>query len=824
MPRKTSRELTAQELIHVEAIERRILWTTDKTLFCYIRVRGQDNSLLDDTDHLNITEKLTADLSEQTEPWQIISIPRTVDVKTMLEELTALREQAQNKARLRLLDGEIEALEELAQNGAKEPLIYVKLWKRAARGADRELLERAAVLASKLTDNQIAAEIMEDNEILHLCALYGELGIWQDTDAPADIPLLPGRKRLFTRNPSPEELAHTALMEQITPVGGLFFQPTGLVVGGASCRCYGVTRYPAQIDYGWAVSLMNATDCVTCITYDPARAGEIGDALSRSIKDAERDAADERDPRKRKRLKRSASSADNLLDESDGQNKSLGQLSILVMPFADTPEDLERVCGDVRRRFSARRMTLKLLSYLQEASFRQLSPYYPPQQPVQDALQRIIPLETLVGGYPCTVGILRDDHGTYFAKTLDQKMLVLDIRHLDKDRTNGHGIVTGVSGVGKSTFLKSLLESKYMEGMRCIVIDPEREFLELCEKLGGTWLDGGGGRGIVNLLQVFLPLPQQQKEETPQDAEDATEAVPAEPAEADKGDGGTKDAATENRSSVLSTHIQHVLTVLRFKLPSLTDIQLSLLERALRELYEAFGLSLDWEFDPDRKPEEYPIMEDLWKLLSAKAGEDPRYADLALLLESMAVGADSVVWNGYTNIDLNRDLVVIDTNTLNDSSNRNRAAQYYNLLHMVFSVASADRDTPYLIIADEAQTAFDPELPAAGTMLNTIALRGRKYEIYLWMAFHSLHELLDEKVRSVGQGIVDTAAYKILFGTDAQNLADTVSMFHLTEAEAKFLSARRRKRALAMLGTQRLKVEFDIPAYKLELMGKGGGR
>lgn len=264
--------------------------------------------------------------------------------------------------------------------------------------------------------------------------------------------------------------------------------------------------------------------------------------------------------------------------------------------------------------------------------------------------------------------------------------------------------------------------------------------------------------------------------------------------------------------------------MLHFKIPSLTDIQISLLERALRELYGQFGLTLDWQFDPHRPPEEYPIMEDLWKLLSDRAGEDPQYADLALLLESMAVGADSVVWNGHTNIDLNRELVVIDTNTLNDSSNRNRAAQYYNLLHMVFSVASADRDIPYLIIADEAQTAFDPELPAAGAMLNTIALRGRKYEIYLWMAFHSLHELLDERVRGVGQGIVDTATYKILFGTDAQNLADTVSMFHLTEAEAKILAARRRKRALAMLGSQRLKVEFDIPAYKLELMGKGGGR
>lgn len=808
MRKTSSRERTAQEFIHVEAIENRILWTTDKLLFAFVRVRGQDNSLLDESDHAGVTEKLAADLSGQAEPYQIISIPRTVDVKGMLEELAALRETVENAARRRLLDGEMDALEELAESGAKEPLIFIKLWKKAARGADKELLDRAEVLAGKLKDNKIAAEVMEDPQILHLCALYAELGVWQDGDEKPDIPILSGRPRLVSRKPQTVDKDRAELMERVTPMG-LFFQPTGLMIGSSHCRCYGAARFPGQIDYGWAAVLTNATDCVTCITYDPARAAEIGDALSQSIRDSQRDAQGERDARKRKRLERSAQSADTLLDQSDGENKTLGQMSILCMPFSDSPEGLEKVCGEARRRFAGKRITLKALPYLQKEAFRQLSPYYPPERAVEEALQRIVPLETLAGGYPMTVGILRDDHGIHFARTLDRKMLVLDIRHLDKDRGNGHGIVTGVSGTGKSTFLKSLLESEYMVGMRCIVIDPEREFQELCEKLGGVWLDAGGGAGIVNLLQVFLPLPQQERKGTRNEQEELPEEVST--------DG-------KRRETVLSAHIQHVLTVLRFKIPSLTDIQISLLEDALVELYARFGFPLDWKFDPERKPEEYPIMEDLWRLLNSLAERDARYADLALLLKSMATGSDAVVWNGYTNIDLNHDLVVIDTNQLYDSSNRNRSAQYYNLLHMVFSIASADREVPYLIMADEAQTAFDPELPAAGKMLKEIANRGRKYEIYLWMAFHSLNELLNERVRNEGQGIVDNAAYKILFGTDAKNLEDTEAMFRLTKSEAKVLSDRQRKRALAILGTQRLKVEFDIPSYKLELMGKGGGR
>ena len=797
MRKMSSRERTAQEFIHVEAIENRILWTTDKLLFAFVRVRGQDNSLLDESDHAGVTEKLAADLSGQAEPYQIISIPRTVDVKGMLAELAALRETVENPARRRLLDGETDALEELAESGAKEPLIFIKLWKRAARGADRELLDRAEVLAGKLRDNKIAAEVMEDPQILHLCALYAELGVWQDEEDQPDIPMLPGRPRLFSRKPSPEEIAHTELMERIAPAG-LFFQPTGLMIGSSHCRCYGAARFPGQIDYGWAVSLMNATDCVTCITYDPARASEIGNALSQSIRDAQRDAQGERDARKRKRLERSAQGADILLDQSDGENKTLGQMSVLCMPFADSPEGLEKVCGEVRRRFSGKRITLKALPYLQEGAFRQLSPYYPPERAVEEALQRIVPLETLAGGYPMTVGILRDDHGIHFARTLDRKMLVLDIRYKDKDRTNGNGIVTGVSGTGKSTMLKHLLESMLMLGMKAIVIDPEREFRDLCKALGGSWWDAGGGKAKVNILQIQAPIPDEEDEE-----EFTSEISP------------------------LAEHLQYLKTMLRYKIPSLTDPQMELLERALRELYARFGITLDTEWKAElalRQPTEYPIMKELWQYLLDKSREEPEYAELALLVESMAIGADSIIWNGYTSIDLGRDLVVIDTNRLYNNTDQNQAVQYYNLMHMGFSAISADRDTPYLFIADEAQILFDPKLEQAAKSMKNMATRVRKYEGYLWLAFHSLQELLDERVRLYGQSVLDSAAYKILFGTDGQNLEDTVRLFHLTPAEEKVLSARQRKRALAMLGAQRMKVEFDIPAYKLELMGKGGGR
>lgn len=789
--------LTAQEFVNVEAIENKILWTRDKRLFAYIQCRGRDNSLLSEEDNEKVTERLTVVLSEQTEPWQILSVPRTVDTRGMIRELDGMRKETRSDTRLKLLSGEISALEELTEEGAKEPLILLKIWSDAARDADRKLLERAAVLTSKLEDNQISARIMGDEDILHLCMIYAELGVWQPSDAVrSDIPYLKKKKRIFTRD-DPQQKAENELLEQITPVGGLSFWANGFQMGSSFCRCYGVTRYPAEIDYGWAVKLVNATDCITCITYYPGKASEIGDALSRSIRTSTRDAAEQNDARRRKRYERKAVDADRLIDDLDAKGKALGHISILVLPWAESKEELERISQEVTSRFAIRKLKLKLLSCIQKDAFMAMSPYYPNQPIVDDVIKRIIPLETVVGGYPYTINTLRDDHGVYFARTPDRGIISLDIRYRGSDRTNSGGVISGDSGVGKSTLVKHMIQSVYMQGIPCFVIDPEREYRDLCKNLSGAWYDAGGGIAKVNILEALDCTP---------DDED--------------------DPAYRGSISPLALHIQQVQDIFQYKIPSLTDLQVALVKRALIELYRDRGITLEMSEAEIRSLGHlrWPIMEDLYRLMRQKQEADPRYEEVATLLEDMAVGADAMIWNGHTNIAMDNNLIVIDTNQLYNSSEQNKRAQYFNLMRLAFSKVTADRTTPCFVVADESQTMVDPEMPQAAKSILNMALRSRKYEGYFWLVFHSIHEFLHEKVRQYGQPILDTATYKILFGTSGQNLVDTVTTFKLTPAEEKALETRQRGRAIVLIGSRHLKVDFDLPQYKLDLMGSGGGR
>ncbi len=355
----------------------------------------------------------------------------------------------------------------------------------------------------------------------------------------------------------------------------------------------------------------------------------------------------------------------------------------------------------------------------------------------------------------------------------------------------------GPSGIGKSTFIKHILETQYMLGKHCIIFDPEREYRDLCKNLGGSWWAAGGGGARVNLFQIF-PVPPDDEEDT--------------------------QFRTELRP--VFQHVQRIKTIIRYMHPALTEEEMALLEDAIIIMYNNFGISITMSDTAIQAlpAERFPIMSDLYRLLHSWEGKDPGYKKLALVLKSMAEGADSEIWNGHTNISLNNHLVVIDTKQLHDTTRENQVAQYYNLLTMAHSKVSEDLVTPYFVMADEAQTMLDPELPYAARSLKDMALRIRKREGCLWLAFHSLHELLDERIRMEGQSILDTAAYKIIFGTTGQNLVDTATLFRLTEAEQKILKQQKRGKALCIVGARHIQAEFILPEYKLTLMGRGGGR
>ncbi len=787
--------LSAQEFLNVEDISDGLLYSRDGYLFGFLSVRAGDSQLLSETERRLLAQRLAAAMgTDENRPWQLISIPRTVDTMGMIDQMAERRKYTRSEAKLRLINGEIGSLRDLAREGAKEPMISLKLWEKAERGADVKLKKRLKELRSKLSEAQIAANVMSTREITYLCKTFSDLTTYQSADGGEydEIPLLPETKRLFTKRGG-DGAAAAQLRNLLTPVGGLDFGVSRVVIGPAVGRIYGATRFPSEIDYGWAVELVNNSDCVTSITYCPGSASQMSDALARSVKQSAVDAESESNARKRKHLAKQAADADKLIEELDFKSAAIGHITVLAMPFCARAEDLEDTCRAVCARFAAKRIKLRPLALIQKDAYKHISPYYVNQPAVDDMLAHLCPLETLMGGFPMTVNLYRDDRGSYFARTMDGGVMALDLLYRGHDRTSSNAVITGMTGMGKSTALKHLIMTMYMNGVKVIVIDPEREFRDMCKNLEGAWLDVGGGTAKINPLQI-RPAPVDDEEEDP----------------LYRGD-----------DNAMALHIHTLDVFFKLYLPSLTDLQRALLKKALTETYAEKGIS--WETDVSAlKPDAFPVAEDLYRHLSG--AKEPALRELASLLYDMARGADSFLWNGYTNVDLRSDFIVLDTNQLNSSSDEIKRAQYFNNLTMCWQLLSEDRSKPVLLVCDEGHILFDPEIPQTSMYMRNYAKRARKYESGLWLVTQSLVDLLNERVKLYGQALLDCATYKIFFGTDGKNLEETSELYKLTEAEKNVLLSQQRGHALMLLGKQHIHVEFDIPQYKLNEMGKGGGR
>ena len=332
------------------------------------------------------------------------------------------------------------------------------------------------------------------------------------------------------------------------------------------------------------------------------------------------------------------------------------------------------------------------------------------------------------------------------------------------------------------------------------------EYKELTENLEGDWLNvGSGAGGVINPLQI---------KDVPLDDDDEKDKV-------------FKDEV--KGLGAMALHFQSLRTFFKLLFPELTSIQIALLEETLEELYNSFNIY--WNTDISGfKNIDFPIMYDLYELINKKTktvydnGKKQDYEILQSLIRTIAVGADSALFNGYTSIQTKTNFICLDTHNLQDASERVKKAQYFNILTYCWELMSKDREEKTMLVCDEAYLLIDPQVPQSLVFLRNIAKRCRKYEGSLCIISHSIVDFLDDSVKMYGQAILDMATYKVLMGTDGKNLEETTELFKLSEYQADFLYAKKRGYAIFIIGAYRILVKFDIFPYEFTYFGKAGGR
>ena len=448
-----------------------------------------------------------------------------------------------------------------------------------------------------------------------------------------------------------------------------------------------------------------------------------------------------------------------------------------------------------RSKISVDRMTLR-----QKEGFLSVLPVGANQFGAQ--YERVLPASSVANLYPFNFSGKTDPKGIYIGRDKFGTNILVDFDRRAEDKTTSNILILGNSGQGKSYLLKLILTNLRESGKRIICLDPESEYEEICSALGGCYIDFLSGEYTINPLE-------------PKAWNDSTDDV----------DPGAP--AAFKKATRLSQHIAFLKDFFR-SYKDFSDAQIDTIEILLSKLYARFGITDSTDYSV-KKPSDFPIMEDFYKLCEEEFysyDKSRKYLyteealqEVCLGIHSMCVGAESKYFNGHTNI-TDDAFLVFGVKGLLDTNKRLKDAMLFNILSFMSNQllgkgnTAASIDELYLFLTN--MTAIE--------YIRNAMKRVRKKESSIILASQNIEDFLIPSIREFTKPLFSIPTHQFLFNAGQINPKEYMDALQVESAEFELIKYPERGTCLYRCGNERYLLQVIAPDYKSALFGKAGGR
>ena len=510
-------------------------------------------------------------------------------------------------------------------------------------------------------------------------------------------------------------------------------------------------------------------------------------------------------------LKESVTGASNLEEVSSmlaglhRNREPLFHVAVFLELSAKDEESLKTLQTEVMTELNRAKLNVDRLLLRQKQGFLSVSPAG--RNRFKEQYERVLPAGSVANLYPFNYSGKTDGNGFYLGRDRFGSNVIVDFNQRGEDRTNANVLILGNAGQGKSYLMKLILTNMRESGMRVICLDPEHEYRELTENLGGTFLDLTGGDGIINVLEpkAWDDGGMKQLERNPEGGEPAAFRE------------GTK----------LSQHLSFLKDFFG-TYRNFTDEQLDVIEIFLARLYEKWGISDGTDFSA-LKTTDYPILSDFYDLLESEwreygkgdgrlySGESLR--EILLGIHSMCKGADAKFFSGHTNVGSGR-FVTFGVKGLLQASSNLRDAILFNVLSYMSNELLTRGNT---VAAIDEFYLFLSNLTAVEYVRN-FAKRVRKKDSSVMLASQNLEDFNLEGIREYTKPLFAIPTHAFLFNAGTADERLYRDSLQLEKSEYDLIKYPQRGVCLYKCGTERYLLEVHAPEYKEALFGKAGGR
>ena len=453
-------------------------------------------------------------------------------------------------------------------------------------------------------------------------------------------------------------------------------------------------------------------------------------------------------------------------------NEELYFLYIYINLYSKDINELEYNLNKIEGIAQSKGMQTRRANFRQEECFLAGLPIMENREIIKEAGKRNILTTGLLSTYPFISSTIFDKNGIFIGTNIYNNSLVFIDRYNTDKYKNANICIFGTSGAGKSFYTKLLILRYKLLGIKQYIIDPDREYNKICEKLKGVEIKlGPTSNTYINVLEI------------------------------------RKESIEDGESGYLAIKISKLIGFFNLIFGEMDEEEKAILEEKIILTYKEKNITFDDKslFNENNKFKnkmQMPILEDLYNILA----QDEKTKRFKTKLIPFVHGSMKF-FNNYTNIELNNELIVAD---IYDLGEENIKYGMYLFTDIFWDKIKENREEKKAIYLDEIWRLIGvTSNKNVASFIYKIFKTIRKYGGSGVAITQDISDIFSLENGTYGRSILNNSSIKTFFALEEENIKILEEYTNLSEKEKVEIKSLKRGECLMFVGDDHILTKIE---------------
>lgn len=468
-------------------------------------------------------------------------------------------------------------------------------------------------------------------------------------------------------------------------------------------------------------------------------------------------------------------------------NEDIYFLYIYIILYSENKKELEYYLNKIEGITQSKGLQTRRANFRQEELYLSCLPFMENKKEIKNAAKRNILTSGLLATYPFISSNIFDQNGIFIGTNIYNNSLIFIDRYNTEKYKNANMCIFGTSGSGKSFYTKLLILRYKLLGIKQYIIDPDREYHNLCKELKGTLIKiGPASDTFVNILEI------------------------------------RKESIEDGETGYLAIKISKLIGFFNLIFGELDEEERAILEEKLIETYNKKGINFDdeslYKIDNSKiikkvfkGPRDMPILEDLFNVFE----EDIKTKKFANKLIPFVKGSMKF-FNNYTNVELENDLIIADVYDLGED---NLKYGMYLFTDIFWDKIKENREDKKAIYLDEIWRLIGvTSNKDVASFIYKIFKTIRKFGGSSVAITQDISDIFSLEDGVYGKSILNNSSIKTFFSLEEDNIKILSKFSNLSEKEKIEIKSLKRGENLMFVGDEHILTKVECSDLEKEII------